>query len=63
MAKRVRGINGYWLSSDIGFLRRWTEHSPEDLADSLWHAEKDQAVKAVLDEALPVLLQLRKLLQ
>jgi hypothetical protein len=63
MAKRVRGINGYWLASDLGFLRRWAEYGADDLADSLKHARKGQAVKAVLDEALPVLLDLRKLLQ
>jgi hypothetical protein len=63
MPKQVRGLNGFWVSSDIGFLGRWTEHSPAELADALWHVEKDQAVKAVLDKALPVLLQLRKLLQ
>ena len=64
MAKqRPRGINGYWLASDLGFLKRWAEHDATDLADSLWHAEKDQATKAVLDGALPVLLQLRKLLE
>ena len=65
-AKRRRdisGINGYWLASDIGFLKRWAEYGADDLADSLRHAEKDEDVKVVLDEALPVLVQLRELLQ
>ena len=47
----------------IGFLKRWAEYSADDLADSLRHAEKDEDVKVVLDEALPVLVQLRELLQ
>ena len=48
MAKRVRGINGYWLASDLGFLRRWAEYSPDDLADSLKHARKGQSEALLL---------------
>jgi hypothetical protein len=57
------GVNGYHLASDLSFLVRWTEHTPEDLADSLWHAEKVQATRVVLDQALPVLVKLRELLR
>jgi hypothetical protein len=62
MAKQAR-VNGHWLASDLGFLGRWVEYSPEELAGGLRDARKGQGVKVVLDEVLPVLLQLRKLLQ